>query len=103
MTQPASIIVPNITLNNGVLMPQFGLGVWRIKESVEAKQSILTALANGYRLIDTAMIYGNEESVGEAVREAADTLGIQREDIFITTKGTPITATTKHFKPSMPA
>lgn len=54
-----------VTLNNGVRMPQLGLGVWRVEEGQQVKESVKTALETGYRLIDTAAIYQNEEGVGE--------------------------------------
>jgi 2,5-diketo-D-gluconate reductase A len=80
--------VPLIKLNNGVKMPQIGLGVWEAKSGDEVEQAIATALSAGYRLIDTAKTYGNEASVGKAVREATDDGGVRiaREDIFVTTK-----------------
>ncbi|RJG21617.1 aldo/keto reductase [Paenibacillus thiaminolyticus] len=71
-----------VTLNNGVRMPQLGLGVWRVEEGQQVKESVKTALETGYRLIDTAAIYQNEEGVGEGMRES----GVKREDIFLTTK-----------------
>ena len=71
-----------IQLNNGRDMPVLGLGVARMAEGAETEQSVLWALEAGYRLIDTAKIYGNEASVGRAVRKS----GIAREEIFITTK-----------------
>ncbi|MBN3522977.1 aldo/keto reductase [Paenibacillus apiarius] len=71
-----------ITLNNGVSMPQLGLGVWRVEEGQQIKDAVKTALDTGYRLIDTAAIYKNEAGVGEAIRES----GVKREDIFLTTK-----------------
>ncbi|WP_019422707.1 aldo/keto reductase [Paenibacillus sp. OSY-SE] len=71
-----------ITLNNGVSMPQLGLGVWRVEEGQQVKDAVKTALDTGYRLIDTAAIYKNEAGVGEAIRES----GVKREDIFLTTK-----------------
>ncbi len=70
-----------ITLNNGVIMPMLGFGVFQIApETTEA--TVIHALQNGYRLIDTAAVYGNEESVGRAIGQS----GIAREDIFVTTK-----------------
>lgn len=78
-------ITSTITLNNGVKIPQFGLGVWQSQEGDEAKNAVLWALEAGYRHIDTAAAYGNEESVGEAVRQS----GLDRKDIFITTKLRP--------------
>ena len=71
-----------IQLNNGRDMPVLGLGVARMAEGAETEQSVLWALEAGYRLIDTAKIYGNEASVGRAVRKS----GIAREEIFVTTK-----------------
>ncbi len=73
--------VPNVTLNNGVEIPQLGFGVFQI-EPEQTKKATLAALEVGYRHIDTAEMYGNEKGVGEAVRES----GIDRGDIFITTK-----------------
>lgn len=72
----------SITLNNGVEMPRFGLGVWQAKEGNEVVTAVSTALEAGYRHIDTAALYGNEEGVGTAVRQS----GIPRAEIFITTK-----------------
>ncbi|MGW3493710.1 aldo/keto reductase [Streptomyces sp. NPDC001020] len=73
--------VPPIILNNGVEMPQLGFGVWQVPDD-EAESAVATALEAGYRSIDTAAIYGNEEGVGNAVAASA----IPREDLFITTK-----------------
>jgi diketogulonate reductase-like aldo/keto reductase len=70
------------TLHNGVKMPWMGLGVFKVKEGEEVIQSVKAALKNGYVHIDTAAIYGNEEGVGQAIRES----GIPREELFITTK-----------------
>jgi diketogulonate reductase-like aldo/keto reductase len=69
-------------LNNGVLMPYFGLGVFKSAKGQETIQAIHWALESEYRHIDTAFIYQNEDSVGEAVK----TSGLKREEIFITTK-----------------
>jgi diketogulonate reductase-like aldo/keto reductase len=71
-----------VKLNNGIDMPIFGLGVWQMSEGEETEQSVLWALEAGYRLIDTARVYGNESSVGNAVRKSR----IPREEIFVTTK-----------------
>ncbi|HEY7320456.1 MAG TPA: aldo/keto reductase [Candidatus Binatia bacterium] len=71
-----------IRLNNGRDMPVLGLGVWSMAEGAETERAVLWALEAGYRLIDTAKIYGNEVSVGRAVRESR----IAREEIFVTTK-----------------
>ena len=73
--------VPSIALNNGVEIPQFGFGVFQI-DPAETKQATLAALEAGYRHIDTAEMYGNEQGVGEAVRES----GIDRSEIFVTSK-----------------
>lgn len=70
------------TLSNGIEIPKIGLGTWQVKEGNEAYHSVLFALKNGYRHIDTAQGYQNEESVGRAVRDS----GINREDIFVTSK-----------------
>ncbi len=71
-----------VTLNNGVKMPQEGFGVFQVPDPEICKQSVLDAIATGYRLIDTASAYMNEEAVGAAVREC----GLPREELFITTK-----------------
>jgi diketogulonate reductase-like aldo/keto reductase len=73
--------VPPIILNNGIEMPQLGFGVWQVPDD-EAEQAVATALESGYRSIDTAAIYGNEEGTGKAIA----TSGIPREDLFVTTK-----------------
>ncbi len=70
-----------ITLNNGVRMPQLGFGVWRVADD-EAEKAVATALECGYRSIDTAKLYRNEEGVGRALRAS----GIPREELFVTTK-----------------
>lgn len=72
----------NITLNNGVSMPQLGLGVYKMTNAEETLQAIQTALQIGYRAIDTAAIYQNEVETGEAIRQS----GILREELFITSK-----------------
>jgi len=73
--------VPPIILNNGVEMPQLGFGVWQVPDD-EAAQAVSTALEAGYRSIDTAAIYGNEEGTGKAIAAS----GIPREELFVTTK-----------------
>ena len=73
--------VPVIKLNNGVEIPQLGLGVFQVP-SAETAQAVATALEAGYRSIDTAKIYDNERGVGEAVRAS----GLAREELFLTTK-----------------
>jgi methylglyoxal/glyoxal reductase len=71
-----------VKLNNGVEMPYFGLGTWQSNEGTEVKNAVNYALDAGYRLIDTATLYQNEKSIGEAIKEH----GIAREELFITTK-----------------
>lgn len=68
-------------LANGLEMPRLGLGVWRVNDD-DATNSVKWAISNGYQLIDTAAVYKNEEGVGEGIRQA----GVNREDLFITTK-----------------
>nr|WP_279387953.1 aldo/keto reductase [Streptacidiphilus pinicola] len=70
-----------ITLNNGLTMPQLGFGVWQVPDA-EARSVVAEALRAGYRSIDTAAIYGNEQGVGLALRDS----GVPREDLFVTTK-----------------
>jgi diketogulonate reductase-like aldo/keto reductase len=76
------ILQDTFTLKNGIKMPKLGLGTWQIPEGEEAYNSVLWALKHGYRHIDTAMAYGNEASVGRAIKDS----GIPREEIFVTTK-----------------
>src|ERR1700746_2177929 len=71
-----------VKLNTGLQMPQLGLGVWQAKDGREVQQAVETALEAGYRLIDTAGIYGNERGVGAAIRAS----GVPRAEIFLTTK-----------------
>lgn len=70
------------TLHNGVKMPWFGLGVFKVKEGSEVIESVKAAIKNGYRSIDTAAVYQNEEGVGVAIKES----GIPREELFVTSK-----------------
>ncbi|RBP98218.1 aldo/keto reductase [Bifidobacterium aemilianum] len=74
--------VPNIKLNNGVDIPQLGLGVFQTPVGQTTVDAVRAALQAGYRHIDTARIYQNEESVGQGIRES----GVKRRDIFLTTK-----------------
>ena len=83
-----SIDVPSVKLNSGYTMPVFGLGTWTQNDST-AEQSVYTAIRSGYRLIDTARYYGNEQGVGRGVRQAIDEGIISREDVFITSKIVP--------------
>ena len=71
-----------IHLNNGVEMPLEGFGVFQVTDSDVCRKSVLAAIGSGYRLIDTAAAYMNEEAVGEAIKES----GVNRNDLFITTK-----------------
>jgi 2,5-diketo-D-gluconate reductase A len=73
--------VPTLTFNNGVQIPQLGFGVFQVPPT-EVTEPVLTALQAGYRLIDTAAMYGNEEGVGTAIAQS----GVPREEIFVTTK-----------------
>lgn len=74
------------TLHNGVKMPQEGFGVFQVRDKEECRQSVLTAIRAGYRLIDTAASYTNEDAVGEAVRQAIAEGICTREELFITSK-----------------
>lgn len=76
------IKVPKVKLNNGIEMPQLGYGVFQIPDANEAEKAVKNALDVGYRLIDTATAYQNETAVGKAIKES----GINREDIFVTSK-----------------
>lgn len=71
-----------ITLNNGIKMPMQGFGVFQVPDLDICEQAVADALSAGYRLIDTASVYGNEQAVGNAIRKS----GIPREELFITTK-----------------
>ena len=73
------------TLSNGAEIPVMGLGVWQVDDGPECERAVAWALEGGYRLIDTAQAYGNESSVGRAIRSS----GIPREEIFLTTKFYP--------------
>ncbi len=73
--------VPDITLNNGITMPQLGFGVWQVADD-EAEKAVGTALETGYRSIDTAKVYENEAGTGRALRAS----GLPREEVFVTTK-----------------
>lgn len=71
-----------VTLNNGVEMPILGFGVFQVTDLAECERSVIDAIETGYRLIDTAQAYQNEEAVGRAIKAS----GIPREELFITTK-----------------
>ncbi len=72
----------NVKLNNGVEMPILGFGVFQMNDAAECEQSVIDAIQAGYRLIDTAASYMNEEAVGRAIKNS----GVPREELFITTK-----------------
>jgi diketogulonate reductase-like aldo/keto reductase len=71
-----------VTLNNNVKMPKLGFGVYQITDQTECEKAVLSALSTGYRLLDTAAAYRNEEAVGRAIKRS----GLAREELFITTK-----------------
>ncbi|MGV3264311.1 aldo/keto reductase [Cytobacillus oceanisediminis] len=75
-------ISSTLTLHNGVDMPHFGLGVYKVEEGQQVEDTVKNAINIGYRLIDTAAFYENEEGVGRAIKES----GVPREELFITTK-----------------
>ncbi|MGG1575105.1 aldo/keto reductase [Fictibacillus sp. NRS-1165] len=74
------------TLHNGVKMPWFGLGVFKVEEGPELVNAVKSAIKHGYRSIDTAAIYENEEGVGTGIKEGLAQTGLKREDLFITSK-----------------
>jgi 2,5-diketo-D-gluconate reductase A len=74
--------VPKVVLHNGVEMPMLGFGVFQVPDAAECERSVYDAIGAGYRLIDTAASYLNEEAVGKAIKRS----GVPREDLFITTK-----------------
>uniref|UniRef100_A0A1Q3FN28 Putative voltage-gated shaker-like k+ channel subunit beta/kcnab n=1 Tax=Culex tarsalis TaxID=7177 RepID=A0A1Q3FN28_CULTA len=78
-------LAPTITLNNGQKMPVMGLGTWLSREG-EAVTAVKAAIDAGYRHIDTAYLYANEQEVGQAIREKIAEGVIKREDVFVTTK-----------------
>ncbi|KAI6350623.1 H/ACA snoRNP pseudouridylase subunit [Pyricularia grisea] len=75
----------DFTLNTGAKIPAFGLGTWQGDKGV-IKEAVLTAIKSGYRLIDGAYVYGNEEEVGEGIREAISSGIVKREDLFVVSK-----------------
>jgi 2,5-diketo-D-gluconate reductase A len=76
-----------IVLNNGVAMPILGFGVFQVPDPAECERSVLDAIATGYRLIDTAASYGNEEAVGKAIKKSGRSAdAVPRDELFITTK-----------------
>lgn len=77
-----STTTPTVTLNNGVEMPILGFGVFQVPDPAECERSVRDAIDVGYRLLDTAASYGNEQAVGNAIRNH----GIDRGELFVTTK-----------------
>jgi 2,5-diketo-D-gluconate reductase A len=77
-----NIDIQHVKLNNGIEMPMVGFGVFQVKDLTECERSVIDAIQTGYRLIDTAQSYENEEAVGRAIRKTA----VPREQLFITTK-----------------
>ncbi|MGE7912431.1 aldo/keto reductase [Lysinibacillus xylanilyticus] len=76
----------NVTLNNGLEMPLIGYGVFRVPEGDDLAEAVKTAIAKGYRSIDTAQVYRNEESVGRGIRTAIEEGLVTREELFVTSK-----------------
>lgn len=76
----------NVTLNNGLEMPLVGYGVFRVPDGDDLAEAVKTAIAKGYRSIDTAQVYRNEESVGRGIRAAIDEGLVAREALFVTSK-----------------
>jgi diketogulonate reductase-like aldo/keto reductase len=76
----------NVALNNGLKMPLVGYGVFRVPEGDDLAEAVKTAIAKGYRSIDTAQVYRNEESVGRGIRAAIEEGLVTREELFITSK-----------------
>lgn len=75
-------MIPTVTLPNGIKMPALGYGVFRMKDPLLCEEAVVQAIQCGYRLIDTAAAYENEEAVGRAIRHC----GVPREELFVTTK-----------------
>lgn len=73
-------------LNNGLKIPKVGFGTWKAIDKEQCKNAVRTALEIGYRHIDTAAIYGNEDAVGEGIAEFLKNSNVSREELFIVTK-----------------
>jgi diketogulonate reductase-like aldo/keto reductase len=84
----------DITLNNGIKMPLLGFGTYLLRDGLACEQAVRQALASGYRLLDTAAAYGNEESVGRAINKSQ----VNRADLFVTTKLVPAAGGYAHAK-----
>jgi len=78
--------VEKVVLNNGVEMPILGFGVYQITDLTQCEQCVYDAIKVGYRLIDTAAAYMNEEAVGKAIKRAIEEGMVKREGLFVTTK-----------------
>nr|WP_279404000.1 aldo/keto reductase [Secundilactobacillus kimchicus] len=90
--------IQEVTLNNGISMPLEGFGVFQVDDLKGAEEAVQTAINKGYRLIDTASSYKNETAVGQAISKS----GVDRQDLFITTKAyIQQMAIVKRFGPSM--
>ncbi|MCE5011913.1 aldo/keto reductase [Staphylococcus warneri] len=76
----------NIKFYNGHTMPKVGLGTFRVENNDDCTKAVKYAIENGYRSIDTAKVYGNEEKVGQGIKEGLESTGLKREDLFITSK-----------------
>ena len=86
-----------LELADGNMIPMLGLGVWQVDNSRETVDAVRWALELGYRHFDTAQAYGNEESVGQGIRES----GVAREEIFVTTKFFPARGTRRRVERSL--
>ena len=75
-----------IDFYNGNQMPMLGLGTFRVENDDTCKEAVKHAIESGYRSIDTAKVYGNEEQVGQGIKEGLESTGLNREDIFVTSK-----------------
>lgn len=81
LTEKTAVNIPDVKLNNGLKMPILGFGTYGLSGEV-CQQSVAAALSSGYRLIDTAKVYGNEEAVGRGIKQS----GIDRKQLFVTSK-----------------
>ena len=79
-------MMETVQFYNGREMPKVGLGTYRVENSDQCKDAVKHAIENGYRSIDTAKIYGNEEMVGQGIKEGLASTGLKRDDLFITSK-----------------
>jgi len=77
-----TLTIPTLTLRHDIKIPQIGLGVWKAARGKSSRDAVAAALRLGYRHVDTAQAYGNEQEVGEAIRSS----GLERKEVFVTTK-----------------